>query len=148
MRRKITLWRGVFLLAMAGAGFYGVNLALLYTPQSSAPRVERCVCNCDAAPTSPSPSLPLGTLTTQVSPLTNATASRQGTERAKKEEERRRESPHQLAVVVPFRNRFEELLEFAPHIHQFLNKQGTKHEIWVVNQVDSHRFVLNSPDNV
>lgn len=135
------------MLAIAGAGFYGVNLAILYTPQPSSPREERCVCNCDAARTSLSPSLPLGTLTTQVSPLANATASRQGTERAKEEEEEwRRESPHQLAVVVPFRNRFEELLEFAPHIHQFLNKQRTRHEIWVINQVDSHRFVRNSLD--
>lgn len=136
------LCRGIFLLAMAGSGFYGVNLALLSTPQPSAPGEERCVCNCDAARASPSPSSPLGTLTTQVSSLTNATASRQGTKQAKrKEEDWRRDSPHQLAVVVPFRNRFEELLEFAPYMHRFLDKQRTRHEIWVINQVDSHRFV-------
>ena len=47
---------------------------------------------------------------------------------------------HRLGVVVPFRDRFEELLEFAPHIHQFLNKQRLRHRILVINQVDSHRF--------
>ena len=48
--------------------------------------------------------------------------------------------PHQLAILVPFRNRFEELLEFAPHIHQFLSRQKVKHQIWVVNQADNHRY--------
>lgn len=48
--------------------------------------------------------------------------------------------PHQLAVVVPFRDRFEEMLEFAPHIHQFLERQKVRHQIWIINQADSHRF--------
>ncbi|XP_062515389.1 beta-1,4-galactosyltransferase 7-like isoform X3 [Corticium candelabrum] len=47
---------------------------------------------------------------------------------------------HQLAVLVPFRDRFEELLEFGPHMHQYLNTQRIRHQIWIVNQVDSHRF--------
>ncbi len=49
------------------------------------------------------------------------------------------DGPHQLAVVVPFRDRFEELLEFAPHIHSFLDRQRIRHQIWVVNQADRHR---------
>lgn len=49
--------------------------------------------------------------------------------------------PHKLAVVIPFRQRFDELLEFAPWIHKFLNDQRVKHNIYVVNQVDNHRFV-------
>lgn len=48
--------------------------------------------------------------------------------------------PHKLAVIVPFRDRFEELLEFAPHMHDFLNRQRVRHQIWVINQVDEHRF--------
>lgn len=48
--------------------------------------------------------------------------------------------PHKLAVIVPFRDRFEELLEFAPHMHNFLNRQRVRHQIWVINQVDDHRF--------
>ena len=50
--------------------------------------------------------------------------------------------PHRLAVIVPFRDRWEELLQFAPHIHKFLNRQKVAHDIWVVNQVDSHRSGL------
>ena len=48
--------------------------------------------------------------------------------------------PHKLAVLVPFRGRYEELLEFAPHIHKFLNRQKINHDIWVINQDDHFRF--------
>ena len=47
---------------------------------------------------------------------------------------------HQLAVLVPFRDRYEELLQFAPHIHKFLNRQRIRHQIWVINQQDEYRF--------
>ena len=49
-------------------------------------------------------------------------------------------SDHKLCIIVPFRDRFEELLEFAPYIKTFLDKQEVKHEIWVVNQADKLRF--------
>ena len=42
---------------------------------------------------------------------------------------------HKLAVLVPYRDRFEELLIFAPHIHAFLNKQKVSHHIYILNQV-------------
>ncbi|CAG7820175.1 unnamed protein product [Allacma fusca] len=45
-----------------------------------------------------------------------------------------------LAVIVPFRNRFEELQTFAPYIHGFLNRQHIPHLIFIVNQVDKYRF--------
>ncbi|XP_065883534.1 beta-1,4-galactosyltransferase 7-like isoform X2 [Dysidea avara] len=48
--------------------------------------------------------------------------------------------PHKLAVLVPFRGRYEELLEFAPHIHEFLSRQKIHHDIWVINQHDHFRF--------
>ena len=48
-------------------------------------------------------------------------------------------SPHQLGIVVPYRDRFEELLEFAPHMHSFLNAKKVRHKIFIVNQVDKHR---------
>ena len=48
--------------------------------------------------------------------------------------------PHHLAVVVPFRNRYEEMMEFVPHIHQFLTRQQVHHQIWVINQADKHRY--------
>ena len=50
-------------------------------------------------------------------------------------------SGHQLAVIVPFRNRYEEMMEFVPHIHTFLERQNVKHKIWIVNQDDTHRCV-------
>ncbi|KAK2162472.1 hypothetical protein LSH36_98g06023 [Paralvinella palmiformis] len=46
---------------------------------------------------------------------------------------------HKMAIVVPFRNRFEELLEFVPHMHKFLTKQKIRHKIFVVNQADGLR---------
>ena len=51
---------------------------------------------------------------------------------------------HKLAVIVPFRNRFEEMLEFVPWIHKFLNNQKIFHQIVVVNQIDTHRLVLRN----
>ena len=51
--------------------------------------------------------------------------------------------PHTLAVVVPFRDRYEEVFEFAPYMRSFLNRQKVRHEFWVINQVDTHRQVGN-----
>ncbi|XP_070541113.1 beta-1,4-galactosyltransferase 7-like [Ptychodera flava] len=56
--------------------------------------------------------------------------------------------PHKLAILVPFRDRLEELLEFAPYMHRFLTDQSVKHHIYVINQVDSHRFNRASLLNV
>ena len=46
---------------------------------------------------------------------------------------------HKLCILVPFRDRFEELLEFAPYIHKFLSKQNVDHEIYILHQVDKYR---------
>ncbi|XP_055284935.1 beta-1,4-galactosyltransferase 7 isoform X2 [Moschus berezovskii] len=48
--------------------------------------------------------------------------------------------PHRLAVLVPFRERFEELLVFVPHMHRFLSRKKIPHHIYVLNQVDHFRF--------
>ncbi|XP_047210526.1 beta-1,4-galactosyltransferase 7 isoform X1 [Girardinichthys multiradiatus] len=48
--------------------------------------------------------------------------------------------PHKLALVVPFRERFEELLVFVPFMHKFLNKKKIRHKILIINQVDHYRF--------
>ena len=53
-----------------------------------------------------------------------------------------------LCILVPFRDRFTELLEFAPYIKKFLNRQGVSHEIIVINQVDKWRFNRGSLINV
>ncbi|XP_063800092.1 beta-1,4-galactosyltransferase 7-like [Pseudophryne corroboree] len=57
-------------------------------------------------------------------------------------------SPHRLAVLVPFRERFEELLSFVPHMHQYLNEKKIQHQIFVINQVDHFRFNRASLINV
>lgn len=57
-------------------------------------------------------------------------------------------SEHRLAVLVPFRDRFQELLEFVPYIHNFLNNQRIDHHIFILNQVDSYRFNRASLINV
>lgn len=48
--------------------------------------------------------------------------------------------PHKLAVIVPFRERFEELMEFVPFMHKFFNMQKVRHHIYIVNQMDNFRF--------
>lgn len=47
--------------------------------------------------------------------------------------------PHKLAVIVPFRERFDELLVFVPFIHAFLNRKRIRHRIFIINQVDHYR---------
>uniref|UniRef100_UPI00398F3BF8 beta-1,4-galactosyltransferase 7 isoform X1 n=1 Tax=Pristiophorus japonicus TaxID=55135 RepID=UPI00398F3BF8 len=56
--------------------------------------------------------------------------------------------PHKIAIVVPFRERFEELLSFVPYMHTFLNKKKIRHKILVINQVDHFRFNRASLINV
>lgn len=47
----------------------------------------------------------------------------------------RKSSQHRLAILVPFRDRFDELLIFAPHMQKFLAKQNLDYHIFVLNQV-------------
>ena len=47
---------------------------------------------------------------------------------------------HFLCLLVPFRDRFEELNEFVPLISDYLNKQSVPHAIFVINQIDTLRF--------
>ncbi|TSK28148.1 Beta-1,4-galactosyltransferase 7 [Bagarius yarrelli] len=56
--------------------------------------------------------------------------------------------PHKLALIIPFRERFEELLIFVPYMHAFLNKKKIRHKIIIINQVDHFRFNRASLINV
>ncbi|XP_053208342.1 beta-1,4-galactosyltransferase 7-like [Panonychus citri] len=47
---------------------------------------------------------------------------------------------HRLALIVPFRDRFTELLQFVPHVSKFLHNQNLSFTINVINQNDSLRF--------
>ena len=42
---------------------------------------------------------------------------------------------HFLCILIPFRDRFEELLEFVPRITKFLERQNVEHKIFIINQV-------------
>lgn len=53
-----------------------------------------------------------------------------------------------LAILVPFRDRFDELLEFVPHMHNFLNRQKIPFHIFIIQQKDNHRFNRASLINV
>uniref|UniRef100_A0A8D9AG00 Beta-1,4-N-acetylgalactosaminyltransferase n=1 Tax=Cacopsylla melanoneura TaxID=428564 RepID=A0A8D9AG00_9HEMI len=55
---------------------------------------------------------------------------------------------HVLCLIIPFRDRFDELLVFLTHMKVFLDKQNVKHHVYVVNQVDSYRFNRGSLINV
>lgn len=56
--------------------------------------------------------------------------------------------PHKLALIIPFRDRLEELMEFAPYMHNYLNQKKIRHTIYVINQVDNFRFNRASLINV
>ena len=45
-----------------------------------------------------------------------------------------------LAVVVPYRERSNELLTLIPHLNSFLNRQQICHQFYVINQKDKYRF--------
>lgn len=45
-----------------------------------------------------------------------------------------------LAVIVPFRNRFDELMLFVPHMTTFLNNQKINFTLHIMNQGDDLRF--------
>lgn len=51
-----------------------------------------------------------------------------------------RKPKHKLAIIVPFRDRFEELMEFVPHMDSFLTNASIAHHIYVINQADTLRF--------
>lgn len=55
---------------------------------------------------------------------------------------------HKLAVLVPYRDRFEELLQFIPHMNKFLSHQNINFKIYILNQVDNYRFNRASLINV
>ena len=45
-----------------------------------------------------------------------------------------------LCILVPFRDRFEELTDFVPKISRFLDNQNIDHKIIVINQVSCMVF--------
>ena len=139
-------WYRFLVLCMVAAALLGV-LNLCYGP----PPPEPCGCDCTQAVARQKAQLKvfyeheietrdkrIKQLTESVSALRDSVTPSEG-ERVEKET-----GQHRLAVLVPFRNRHEELQEFVPHVHQFLTRQGVRHEIWIINQADSYRLACMS----
>ncbi|CAI5444611.1 unnamed protein product [Caenorhabditis angaria] len=55
---------------------------------------------------------------------------------------------HKLCVIIPYRDRFEELKQFAPYMKDFLDKQKVEHHLIAVNQTDDLRFNRASLINI
>jgi len=55
---------------------------------------------------------------------------------------------HKLAIIVPYRNRFEELKDFVPHMKKYLKEKKIRNHIYIINQADNHRFNRASLINV
>ena len=55
-------------------------------------------------------------------------------------EQRKGWQSERLAVIIPHRERFRELVEIVPYLSDFLMLQKIPFTIWVLNQIDSHRF--------
>ena len=41
----------------------------------------------------------------------------------------------QVAIIVPYRNRFEQLKIFLRHMHPFLQRQQLSYQIFIIEQV-------------
>lgn len=60
-----------------------------------------------------------------------------------------RHSKPRVAILVPFRNRFDELLTFVPYMTKFLNKQDIgPFRIYILNQSNRYRFNRGALANV
>lgn len=152
MRFRVPIFRIVVLCVVIGIIVAFVNL-VSWTPQT-----EPCVCDCSGAVARKEAELKLhyeyemslnkgkaaGEFDTddggngKAPRVSQKDSNAEGDEIGKGDGETG-ESSHLLAVVVPFRNRYEEMQEFVPHIHRFLNRQNVRHEIWIINQEDTHR---------
>ena len=45
-----------------------------------------------------------------------------------------------VAIIVPYRDRFSQLVVFLRHIHPFLSRQNIHYRIYIINQADSNKF--------
>ena len=142
----MALCRVFVAVLLAGFMFLGMNVFLLW---NQVPSPQPCpVCDCSGHQNSNSVSLrhvvdSPSSESSQESVLSSQAIHQKASLARLLNKTRKQEDgdPHQLAVIVPFRNRYEEMIEFVPHIHSFLERQNVKHKIWIINQVDTHRYV-------
>lgn len=137
-RAKLTSCRSFLFLFTIGLVFLTVNIVLVWNQQQNSPQN---ICVCEPSINMPPPAgkerpsqdldapLSISVVEEQTSPPSTAVST----------QDTSKEHSHQLAVIVPFRDRYEEMIQFVPHIHQFLNRQNVRHKILVINQADKHR---------
>lgn len=65
-----------------------------------------------------------------------------------KYENTKKYSKKKLAVIVPIRNAFEDLVQMVPHITKFISKQEIPFHIFCIQQLDDYRFSRGSLMNV
>lgn len=59
------------------------------------------------------------------------------------------QTKHKLAILVPFRDRFDELMVFVPHLTKYLNTQNLgPFKIFILNQSSRYRFNRGALVNV
>ena len=140
--RACNLYR-VLVLCLLSASVLGLLNIISYR---DVPPPEPCICDCSDAISRHKEELKvfyeheIDVREQNIKALQSEAASQRSTALANKAGN---EGPveHRLAVLVPFRDRHEELQEFVPHIHLFLTRQNVHHEIWIINQADTHRLV-------
>lgn len=152
MRSKMAFCRLFVALVLGGLTLLVVNMLLLWN-QASSQQCPLCDCSGHQSQSSLSdvrrvvelPSLEASQESKRtpeaVNQRTNNLIRLLSKSRQQQQHQGGAESLHQLAVIVPFRNRYEEMMEFVPHIHNFLERQNVKHKIWIINQADAHRCV-------
>ena len=154
-RGKLTSCRSVLVLLILGLMFLSVNVLLLWNQQGT----TQNICVCEPSFNVPNPNIVdqrelraqnPSKLHETINHLEDGNDIKDNNaninlfngslqNETKPKTINKEENPHQLAVVVPFRNRYEEMMEFVPHIHKFLKRQNVRHQILVINQVDKHR---------
>lgn len=127
-----------------GVLFASTNVFFLWNQQDTASKNCVCNCHCDSKKESNESyvvrNITSPPVTLMLSPTTRSFVGSESKLTSLPLDTTNHSSvQHKLAVVVPFRDRYEEMIEFIPHIHEFLTRQSINHHIWIINQVDSHR---------
>ena len=148
----MALCRVFVILLLVGVAFLTTNMVLLWN-QSPSQQCPLCDCgdgnsdNVKRVVDLPTSQSSRGSIVSDnapvevVNPRNKPDSLLRLLNKTRPQQQQQETSGHQLAVIVPFRNRYEEMMEFVPHIHYFLERQNVKHKIWIINQDDTHRYV-------
>lgn len=47
---------------------------------------------------------------------------------------------HKVAIIIPYRDRYQHLLLFLNHMHKFLQKQNIEYAIYIIEEVPNKQF--------